>query len=798
MKTRISALLGAVLVLLPAMASAHSSTDKKSPASRIELSGITTSSTHDDTNDRRRNKELSDAHIVGHVIDANTGEHISYVTLGLKGTTLGTVSDMGGHYAIRNIPVGTYTFTVSAGGYKGTEREVTIEAGRTIELNVELAENYLMAEEVVVTASRTENNRKFAPTVVGVANQKLFQNTASVSPAEVLNFQTGMRVENTCNNCGVPQLRINGLEGQYSQILMDSRPLFSSLANVYGLEQFPVAMIDRIEVIRGGGSALYGSNAVGGVVNIITKEPTRNSLEIANQSALMDGSAQDISTTLNGTLVSEDNRAGVSVFGMIRNRHQYDRNGDGFSEIPKLESEVLGFRGYYKTSAYSKLTAEYHHIKEFRRGGDQLNRPPHEVEVAEQLDHKINGGGLKFDINSKDYRHRINIFTSGQLINRDSYFGGSENPEAYGATKDQTFVGGAQYLYAFDKAFFAPSELVVGFEYNYNNLHDQMLGYNRNLHQIINTVGGYIQNEWKTDRYNILVGARVDKNSLIDHAVFSPRASVRYTPAEGVALRVGYSSGYRAPQAYDEDLHVGAVGGYVSLIDLDPDLKPEYSHSVSGSVDLSKLVGQVRMSLLLEGFYTYLKDVFFLEENGRDPLGNWLFTRRNGSGATVAGINLEGSLSFSDKLWMQVGYTWQRSRYKEPEQWSDNPSIIPQRKMFRTPDHYGSFNLDYDPIRNLKFSLSGIFTGPMLVQHLGDEDGRPDLQKKTPSFFELGIRVAYDFNLSRTVRMQVNGGVKNVLDQFQKDLDWGGSKDAGYIYGPALPRTYFIGLKFSI
>lgn len=85
-----------------------------------------------------------------------------------------------------------------------------------------------------------------------------------------MNFQSGLRVETNCGNCGTTQLRINGLEGQYSQVLLDSRPIFSSLASVYGLEQLPVAMIERVEVIRGGGSALFGANAIGGVVNIIT------------------------------------------------------------------------------------------------------------------------------------------------------------------------------------------------------------------------------------------------------------------------------------------------------------------------------------------------------------------------------------------------------------------------------------------------------------------------------------------------------------------------------------------------
>lgn len=88
---------------------------------------------------------------------------------------------------------------------------------------------------------------------------------------------------------------------------------------------------------------------------------------------------------------------GVYLFGMIKDRDSYDRNGDGFSDIPKLNSETAGFRAYYKTSPYTRLTAEYHHIHEFRRGGNAFDQPPHMSDIAEQLNHKIDGGGLKFD-----------------------------------------------------------------------------------------------------------------------------------------------------------------------------------------------------------------------------------------------------------------------------------------------------------------------------------------------------------------------------------------------------------------
>ena len=295
-------------------------------------------------------------------------------------------------------------------------------------MNFSLNEAALAVEEVVVSASRTETNRKFSPTIVSVASTKLFESTASSNLAETMNFQSGLRVENNCGNCGTTQLRINGLEGQYSQVLLDSRPIFSSLASVYGLEQLPVAMIERVEVIRGGGSALFGANAIGGVVNIITKEPLYNSVTLANTTNISEGGTADFNTSLNGSFVSDDYKTGVYLFGMIRDRDSYDRNGDGFSDIPELNSETVGFRAYYKTSPYTRLTAEYHHIHEFRRGGNAFDLPPHMADIAEQLNHKIDGGGLKFDWFSPDGRHRLGVYASAQRIGRDSYFGTDRNP----------------------------------------------------------------------------------------------------------------------------------------------------------------------------------------------------------------------------------------------------------------------------------------------------------------------------------------------------------------------------------
>lgn len=187
-------------------------------------------------------------------------------------------------------------------------------------------------------------------------------------------------------------MRINGLDGHYSQILMNSRPVFSALAGVYGLEQLPANMIDRVEIMRGGGSALFGSSAIGGTINIITKDPSTNYAEAAHSlTSIGISGALENNTTLNASVVSGNSNLGLTVYGQSRSRDGYDHDSDGFTEIAHLSSTTLGARATLRPDNEHRLTLDWHGTKEYRRGGDNLDLPPHEAMVAEQTDHNING-----------------------------------------------------------------------------------------------------------------------------------------------------------------------------------------------------------------------------------------------------------------------------------------------------------------------------------------------------------------------------------------------------------------------
>ena len=735
----------------------------------------------------------TDAHIYGHVIDKTTGEHLPYIVVMLKGTTIGVTTENTGHYMMRNIPEGSFTLEVSAIGYKTQTREINVRKGRSYEVNFTLEEDLVQIDGVIVSATRSETTRRMSPTLVNVVGMDTYNKTNATTVAQGLAFQPGIRVENNCQNCGFQQVRINGLDGQYTQILIDSRPIFSALAGVYGIEQLPANMVDRVEVMRGGGSALFGSSAIAGTINIITKEPARNSSSISHTVTSIAGSSSFHNTTdINASIVSEDNKLGLAVFGQNTSKDAWDANGDGFTELSKIAGQTVGFRGYIKTGLYSKVTAEYHHLQEFRRGGDNLDLPPHEAMIAEQTEHGINTGGLKFDWFSKNQKHRLNAFASLQHIGRESYYGAGQDPNAYGKTTDLTWVGGAQYVYKMASCLFMPSDLTVGLEYNEDYLRDNMWGYDRVTDQTVRILSAYAQNEWKNDRWGILVGGRLDKHSLMERLIFSPRANLRYNPSENINFRASYSYGFRAPQAFDEDLHIDNVGGTVSMIRLADDLRVEKSQSISLSADMYHSWGDWQGNFLVEGFFTDLADVFALKELGFNEEGILIKERHNESGARVFGGNLEGKIAWRNKFQMQLGVTVQKSGYKEARSWSDD--VAATKKMFRTPDLHGYLTASYNPMKALTLALTGTYTGSMLVEHHAGMIAQ-NVTVNTPDFWDMGFKAAYDFKLYSSFSLQINAGAQNIFNSFQNDFDSGADRDSGYIYGPTLPRTFFLGIK---
>ena len=745
--------------------------------------------------------------ITGNVTDKNSGEPLSYLNVILKDMSgshhshdAGTMTDDNGNFSFESLCDGLYKIRVQGVGFVGMDKNVEVKSGRPVKLAFTLEEQVFTTSEVVVSANRNETSRKLAPVVVNVLSGKMLETVNSCDLAQGLNYQSGLRVENNCQNCGFPQVRINGLDGPYSQVLINSRPVLSALGGVYGLEQIPANMIDRIEVVRGGGSALFGSNAIGGTINVITKDPINNSFQINSSLSNLAGKGFQTNISGNVSLVGADNKYGLAVYQAFRDRQGIDLDGDGFTELGKLNARNFGLRGYIRPTSMSRLSVEYQTTQEFRRGGNLLDLPPHEADICEQTDHSINGGGITYDLFFDEYKHKMSVYGSLQHIDRKSYYGAGKDPYAYGKTKDLTYVLGATGVNKLDKLLFSPATLTYGIEYQTNSLNDRQVVTEEGeepskMNQDVRIGGGFFQSEWAGRYLSLLAGLRMDKHNLIESLIVSPRINLLYKPNDAVQGRLTFSSGFRAPQAYDEDLHVAAVGGEKQKIVLADHLKEERSFSYSGSVDLYKTVGKWQMNLLSELFYTHLKDVFVLEPISEEIAGVQLLERRNGKGAKVYGINFDGKIAYGNLAQLQAGFTLQKSVYTEPEAWSEDKDVAPIKSMLRTPDDYGYMTLTVNPWKKLQLVANGTYTGKMWVGHFAAGADKKDELVRTPRFFDLNLKASYDFKVIKQINLQLNAGIQNLFDSRQKDYDQGEFRDSKYFYGPTQPRTVFIGLK---
>ncbi len=780
-------------------------------------------------------KAKTDANIIGDV--KCNGEHIPFINVVVEGTTIGTATDATGHYRLVNLPEGNLTIRVRGIGYKSVSKQVRIVANNTQEINFNVEEDVLNLEGVVVTADRNQSNRAEAPVVVSAISPKLMNMTQSVSIADGLNFTPGLRTEVDCQNCGFTQLRMNGMDGPYTQILMNSRPVFSGLAGVYGLEMIPANMVERMEVVRGGGSALFGGNAIAGTVNIITKEPNRNIFAIDGRLGIIgsaySNSALDGQLGMNASIITDDRKSGGYLYSMFRNRDSYDANGDGFSEMVKMKNTTFGFNVFHKPGDRSKLSLDGYRISEYRRGGNKLDYLPHEADIAEQLNHLISGGNLSYDLFTNGKYDKLSAYVSAQHVNRDSYYGAQQDPNAYGNTKNLTTSVGTNYTMNLDRFIFAPSSTVFGIDNTNDYLDDVKLGANGRANttltkQSVNTLGAFIQQDWKSEKTNVSLGARFDYYSVTDHqdngsgmlenGVLVPRASVMYKITPDLRFRLGYARGYRAPQVFNEDLHVELVNASRVETFNSENLKQETSNAFTSSINSVFRFGKTFNDFLIEGFYSKLNDPFSNVFYPLDEQGNFAYMRVNAAdGAYVAGVNLEWKSIVTPKVETQLGFTFQKSRYESALAWGEEATSISSDFM-RTPNRYGYATVIYNPSHHFNATLTLNYTGSMLVPHFGlnPNDFSDPVKKqsviesilrgdiisgerlyKSGDFVAVDFLLSYDIHFSNEIEIQFYTGVKNLFNQMQHDYDKGEFRDANYIYGPAQPRTINFGVKFG-
>ncbi len=766
------------------------------------------------------NAQNRSATISGKVQSGN--RPVPFASIFLQNSPNGTTSDADGNYILK-VPSGEFNVVVQSQGFRTYEEKVSISSSSTLTLNFNLIEDALGLEEVVVSATRNRVERKTTPVVVSSIKPRLLTATQSLSLADGLSFAPGVRVETNCQNCGFTQVRLNGLDGSYSQILLNSRPVFTSLLGVYGLEQIPTNTVERVEIVRSGGSALFGSNAIAGTVNIITKDPILNTWEIGSNLAIIKKDAQDKNLTFNLSSVADDLSKGITIFGASRSRDGFDANDDGFTEITTLQNNTIGTKAFLRPTDNARVALNFNVINEYRRGGDRLELAPPFTDITEELDHNTFIGGAEYEVFNSERTEKFQWYTSASYTNRDSYYGGlggARTPQdsitannAYGYTKDLAWVNGFQ----FTKNFKNNDVLTAGTEYNITRTEDEIKGYNRLVDQSVNSLGTYIQYEWKpSESFIALVGTRyynikidgdyrignITRKNDVNQTAFSPRITLSYAVNNDWRFRVGFARGFRAPQAFNEDLHISSVSGEQQFVILSEDLKAEFSNAFTSSVNFTKTINLLQIDFLLEGFYTKIQNPFTTVSTGIfTEIGSLLNEVRNGENVVAYGTNFEFGLSPDPRWRFQLGGTLQKTEYLESQVLFESKGAIGESDVLidefvRVPNRYGYLNTSWIPNESFNLDLTGTYTGEMTVPLVINDTGFLRLNK-TPSFFDLNIKLEYHFDFNDDYMFTITGGIKNVFDSYQNDFDTGAGRDSDYIYGPNLPRTIFVGLKFG-
>jgi len=754
-----------------------------------------------------KSQENKDAVITGHVV--SKGEHIPFVNIYIENTTIGTATDITGHYLLVDLPIGEYTLVAKMVGYKIEKKVVNIQPNKTLEIKFDLEEEFIRVDEVVITGTKTFKRQTESAVIVGVMDSKAIENVAAQTVSESLNFQPGLRMETDCQTCNYTQLRMNGLGGAYSQILVNSRSVFSPLTGMYGLEQMPTEMVERIEIVRGGASALYGSSAVGGTVNIITRMPQRNSYKVTLNESVVGNSANDFS--VNGTLtaLSQKRNAGMALYTSHRQREAYDHNGDNFSELPELNNNSFGLNSFFNLDENQKLEANFSSMHEFRYGGEMITGPSYLAEQSEERTHNILTGGIDYTLTSDNNQTSFVLYAAGQNTSRKHFTGISPDDEAgkieynsnppYGNSANYTIQFGSQLNHTLYSFLQGVNVLTFGAEYLVDDVYDEIKTYNYLTDQNTRNFGTFIQSDWAVSKkITLLTGVRADKHNFVDNMIFNPRVSFLFKPNINAQLRLSWSTGFRAPQAFDSDMHIAFAGGGIQTVELADDLKEERSQSWTTSFNWDKPTEKHIYGFTIEGFYTTLKDAFILQETGTDEDGNSIMQKENGGSSNVMGTTLELRANYNRKIQAEAGITLQKSLYDSPVQWSEElPGV---EDYLRTPNTYGYYTFTWTPTEKFKTSLSGIYTGKMLVPHYGmaGNPGTPekDILFESPDFMETSIKISYTATSKRLdSSIEFFGGVGNLFNQYQNDFDSGKYRDSGYIYGPAKPRNFYVGIK---
>lgn len=671
-------------------------------------------------------------------------------------------------------------------------------------------------EPFVMTGTRTERILSDTPVKTELLKMDDLEHYNITSLKDSLKLIPSARFENDCQNCGLNQIQLLGLSTEYTAILFDSAPVYSGLAKVYGADLFPAIFVDRIEVVKGGSSVLYGPEAIAGVVNLITGRPFTSGFEARSTVRSLDGSATEFESSFIGDYVSRDNKESLSVYGMYRNRDGLDLSGDGFTELAEFENTVIGLQNWWSPLEDATLKLTYQYMDQAHRGGDQLNLPEEQARVAESLAHKIHMANAEWkQMITPEFDYLVR--GSAMYIERESFYGsrGDNEQRAYevaGFSGDVTdaFIEANQDLidevahnvwgytenlvYYLDTQFnhrLGNHTVSYGAQYRYEDLKDGSL-YEETVADTEDDFSNkslFLQDQWAiSEQWELVPGIRVDDHDNVDGTIYSPRLAAKYKASEELTLRASWSTGFNAPGAFNEDKHIGVNNGGAIFLVNEAGLEEESSQTWSLGAQYQPAGLEKKVTLNTQLHYTQLEDTFEIDDSGELSGDPNLWLRINGPDSDIFVWENSVMWKLTHDLGLDAGVSYIYARYSDP---IERVTGLTTDEFIKRPEWTGHIGLTYQGHEGFQAHALMSYTGTMLA--VGEDS---DIWRKTPDFFVLDLGIAQTFEqVLGNADLTVSLGIDNLFDERQKDLQNTEERDPTYLYGPTTPRTYYIALS---
>ncbi|WP_192820150.1 TonB-dependent receptor [Rufibacter sp. LB8] len=679
--------------------------------------------------------------ISGTVKDGQTLEPLGFCTVRLLETTNGTMTDEKGRFKL-SVPGSAQNqkLVVSFLGYRNDT--VSIQAGKT-SYAISLRPTQGALSEVVVTGTMKEISRLESAVPVEVYTPSYFKKNPTPTLFEAVVMINGVQPQLNCNVCNTGDIHINGMEGAYTLILIDGMPIVSSLATVYGLNGIPNSLVERLEVVKGPAASLYGSEAMGGIINVITKSALKAPKVSAEVFAT---SWQELSTDV-GLKVKAGKAHGLLGINYFHFQNKVDKNEDGFTDLT-LQQRISVFNKWdfeREENRQASMAARY--VYEDRWGG-QTNWTK-----ADRGSDQVYGESI--------YTKRWELIGMYQLPVREKIMAqlslnGHKQNSFYGTMPfhaDQYVAFGQVY---WDKQIGLSHNLLVGSSFRYTHYDDNTVGtantQGENQPATTPLPGLFVQDEWSlTKKHKLLLGYRYDYDKRHGH-IQSPRVALKWSPSPQHTFRGSFGTGYRVVSLFTED-HAALTGA--REVEVPEELNPEQSLNSNLNYVWQAPLEPFLVTVDVTGFYSYFSNKI-IGDFDTDP--DKIIYRNLRGHAISRGVSVNSELSFYIPLKVQAGVTYMQVYQKEAAE-GEGPLV--KKQQLHAPEWSGNFLVGYTFPGQFVIDFTGTFTGPMRLPILPN-DYRPEY---SPWFSIMNVQLTKKFGNG----IEVFGGVKNLLDFVPKD-----------------------------